>query len=151
MRRILILAIVAAACARGEKAPATDSAVAAAALPPGHAAIPERTSGEVLTPAAQALLDSGNAAFRAKKPKEALEFYQRAAAAVPLHPAPWFGTYMAAQALGDSALADSAQKMIQARAPGMAGHPAPGDGSMKPLSPHGAAPLPKPSGKGTKF
>ena len=147
MRRIVLLTLVSAVCACGEVregsgsgAAATDSATVAAALPPGHVPISSTNLGKQLTPTAQALLDSGNASFRANRHPEALAFYRRAAAEVPGHAAPWFGAYMAARAMDDSALADSAMRMVRARAPGIEGHPSAGAAPKSPrVSPHGSA------------
>lgn len=135
---LCLTAALTAACAKDKPAKAGDSAALAASLPPGH--VPVNSAGEIaLTPEGQALIDSGNAAFRAGQHKEALAIYQRAAKLAPMHPAPWFGTYMAAKELKDTALADSALRMLKERAPGIEGHPIPGDGSMKGTNPHGGA------------
>ena len=147
MRRMALRTMVplvaigwAIACAAPRDGATGDSAKEADALPSGHPPLPPTMKGTALTPAAQALLDSGNAEFRAGRHREALTLYQRVATSVPLHPAPWFGTFMAARALGDSALADSAQRMIRERAPGVDGHPGGAKGAS-PASPH-AVPSP---------
>jgi hypothetical protein len=58
--------------------------------------------------AAVTALDEGNQAFRAKKLDVALVKYREAAVAAPQHAAPWFGIYMAANEMKNTALADSA-------------------------------------------
>jgi hypothetical protein len=95
------------------KRPLGDASVAGAganapsdALPPG------------LTAIAAARLDSGNVAFRARQYEQALHFYRVAATDVPNHPAPWYGVYMVAQAMKNTALADSATKAVAARSGG---------------------------------
>jgi len=69
----------------------------------------------VLPPAAKAALDSGNADYRAHRYDAALAAYRRASALAPAHGAPYYGIYMAASALGQKALADSALKAFSAR------------------------------------
>lgn len=154
MRRIawlvLPVTLAVAGCAQWKDGETSDS-VAVAALPEGHVPIPAARKGTALTPAAQALLDSANAEFRAGRHAQALSLYQAVSRDVPMHPASWFGTYMAARALGDSVLADSAMRMIRLRAPGVEGHPG-GAGKgppAPPASPHGApaphgSPTPRP-------
>lgn len=71
-----------------------------------------------LPPVARAALDSGNAAYRAKAYPQALVEYRAAAAAAPDEAAPYFGIYMAATALHDTALADSASAQIRAHTGG---------------------------------
>ena len=143
MKRIILVTLAAmTACGRAPGGARKDTTTIAEALPPGHVPIPANPSGTVITPKGQALLDSGNAAFRANKNAEALAYYRRAAAEVPGHAAPWYGAYMAARALNDTALADSAMRMVRARAPGMEGHPSTAPGSTPPVSPRGAT-IPK--------
>ncbi len=142
---ILLILVALVACGRSPKSGQQDSAALASALPPGHVPIPATPAGTVITPMAKALLDSGNAAFRVNKYVEALAYYRRAGAEVPGHAAPWFGTYMAARALNDTVLADSALRMVRERAPGMEGHPSGTPGDAPPASPHGAT-IPKASG-----
>ena len=64
---------------------------------------------------ARAPLDSGNALFRRKAYGAALAQYRIAAQRAPEHAAPFFGIYMAAQALNNPRLADSALAGIKAR------------------------------------
>lgn len=65
----------------------------------------------------QAQIDSGNAAYRAKDYEAALRHYREAARRDPDEPTTWFGVAMAAGALGDEALADSARQRVQQLAP----------------------------------
>ena len=69
----------------------------------------------VLAPAAKAALDSGNAYYRTHKYTDALAWYRRASEIAPAHAAPYYGIYMAASALGQKTLADSALKAFSAR------------------------------------
>ncbi len=64
---------------------------------------------------ARGALDRGNAAYRARSYTDALDAYRAAAAAAPGDAAPYFGIYMAATALHDSVLADSAMAVIRAQ------------------------------------
>lgn len=152
MRRIVLVfgaALAVAGCNRSNDAPAGDSL--AAALPPGHVPIAPSAPTD-LAPRTQALLDSGNTAFRLKQFDQALAFYAKASEAQPEHAAPWFGTYMVGQATKDQALADSALRMVRQRSPNMEAHPGgtPGDMPMPapgtpphgsiPPAPHGAIP-----------
>ena len=76
----------------------------------------------VMMPAAKAALDSGNALYRAGKYQLALTKYRAAAKLAPANAAPYYGMFMAADKLGNKALADSAAKAVAARdpsAPGM--------------------------------
>lgn len=118
-----------------QAAAAADGAMNAA-LPPGHVPIADGMPTG-LEPLTQALLDSGNAAFRQKNYDAALAFYGKARDAQPDHAAPWFGTYMVAQATKNTALADSALRMVRARAPELQSHPG---GAAMPSSPGPIAP-----------
>lgn len=141
MHRTLLAALVAAAtiaaCDRG----AGESRSTMAELPPGHVPIPGMAGAPPLAPEQRALLDSGNAAFRDGRHDVALDFYQRVAQAAPAHAAPWFGVYMVGRARNDSALADSALRMVRERAPGAGEHPAPA-----PADPHAPPPSYAPHG-----
>lgn len=141
------LALAAVACGRTNSSQQQDSL--AAALPPGHVPIDAPPGSVPLSPIAQALLDSGNTAFRVKDFDGALAFYRKASLTDPAHAAPWFGTYMVGKAINDAALADSALRMVRARAPEMQPHPGtPSIPDMPPApvvpgapySPHGAPP-----------
>jgi len=70
-----------------------------------------------LSQEAQAALNRGNDAYRAKRYPDALAAYRDAVAASPNHPAPWFGIQMAATSLRNTALADSATRRIRALSP----------------------------------
>ena len=107
---ILAALAIAAACRQGGTRSDVDSVNAA--LPEGHVPVKQAIP---LPPNAQVVIDSGNAAFSAKKYTEALALYRRTLALVPGHPAPWFGISMAAGMLGDSALQDTAQRMLRLR------------------------------------
>ena len=63
--------------------------------------------------AVMAALDSGNSAMRAKDYPRAVAQYRVATAGAPEHPAPWFGLSMAAREASDSALADSAMRVVR--------------------------------------
>ena len=131
-------ALVAASCNRSPRHVASSDSLASA-LPPGHVPIPASPRGATLTTVSQALLDSGNVAFRAKKYDAALAFYSKASSATPQHAAPWFGTYMVAKAIGNTQLADSALRMVKARAPDIQAHPITSPpASDKPFNPHAA-------------
>jgi hypothetical protein len=113
-------------------------------------------SGPKLPLAAMTALDAGNTAYRAKQFDAAIVRYREAAAAAPDHAAPWFGLYMAANEVKNTALADSAMRRVKA----LSADPAtlnahvevasptviPSTPSMPPNHPSGAAPTPLPSG-----
>jgi hypothetical protein len=67
-----------------------------------------------INPDARPPLDSGNALFRRKAYSAALAQYRLAAQRAPEHAAPLFGIYMAAQAMNNPRLADSALAGIKA-------------------------------------
>lgn len=71
-------------------------------------------SGPKLPLTVIAALDSGNNAMRADDYPRAVAQYRLAVAGAPEHAAPWFGLYMAAKELKDSALADSAMRQVRA-------------------------------------
>ncbi|MEQ1690133.1 MAG: hypothetical protein ABMA00_02520 [Gemmatimonas sp.] len=64
--------------------------------------------------AALTALDAGNTAYRNKQFDIALARYREAATAAPQHAAPWFGLYMVASELKNTALADSAMLHVKA-------------------------------------
>lgn len=73
-------------------------------------------------------LDSGGAAFRRDDYQTALDHYRSATEIGPDVAAAWFGVYMAQQALGNAAAADSALARVQSIAPGASlVHPRPAD------------------------
>lgn len=129
-------ACAAMACGRSNKAQQRDSM--SSALPPGHVPINTPGGAPALSATAQALLDSGNTAFRVKDFDGALAYYHKATLADPAHAAPWFGTYMVGKATNNSVLADSALRMVRERAPEM--QPRPGTPSIPDMPPGGAAP-----------
>lgn len=98
----------------------------------------ENPARAAMSPEARAALDSGNALFREKKFDAALASYRKAAEAAPTSPAPWYGVYMAAQALGNQKLADSAMKQVQTRTGGES--PMWSDSSMKKMHSTGEKP-----------
>jgi Flp pilus assembly protein TadD len=113
MKTTLILATLAVATLGAcRRAPAPDSKAAPAA--------PAARGGQPMGahPGVTAQLDTGNNAFRAGDYTAALTHYERAAHMNPHLTASWIGVAMAARALGDSALADSAQRIAQTLAPG---------------------------------
>ena len=75
---------------------------------------PAAGGGPVLSQAAKDALEAGNVAYRAKQFALAIEKYREAAVAAPAHAAPWFGVYMAASELKNTALADSAMARVKA-------------------------------------
>lgn len=92
-----------------------------------------------------ALIDSANAAYSERDYERASQLYREGAQIAPTVTATWFGIYMAEQARGNIAAADSAMARAQALAPeaglihgagGMPpGHPAPGDTQVPPNHP----------------
>ncbi len=68
-----------------------------------------------MSPEARAALDSGNAQYRAGNYAAALKSYRQSSDLAPLNAAPFFGIYMAADKLGNKALADSASAEIKRR------------------------------------
>jgi hypothetical protein len=121
------LALAASGCNRRG---ARDADSTLTALPEGHVPIGRAVP---LDPAAQVVLDSANASFAARRYEDALAQYRRTLDLAPGHPAPWYGISMAATVLGDSALADSAQRLLQRKGAGGAPHPAP---RVTPANPH---------------
>jgi secreted trypsin-like serine protease len=102
---------------------------------------PERASDRVtlgegagpgtLPAAVQAPIDSGNVAYRGGDYAAALRYYRTAAERAPDDVTPWIGVGMAAGALDDRPLLDSANARISQLAPDLApgAHPAPGSES----------------------
>ena len=139
---VVALAATASACGRdeGERVP----------LGAARAATGEMSG--TLSGAARAALDEGNAAFRARRYPDALAAYRRAAQQSPQDVAPLWGIQMAARALGDSALADSAVRRMGELSPGTPAatgrdpHAAPGSSSLPPDHPpldRGTRPTPR--------
>lgn len=81
---------------------------------PAAGSVPSAEEPALAGPAREAL-DRGNAAYRARSYTGALDAYRAAAAAAPGDAAPYFGIYMAAIALHDTVLADSAMRVIRAQ------------------------------------
>lgn len=114
--------LLVAACNRGsdrpegaEAAGTPLGATASGELPPGHPPMGGAgTGGSTLPTKARHALDSANAQYRAKQYDQALTLYRTAAAEAPKSTAPVFGIYMAAKAMGNTTLADSAMKAVQA-------------------------------------
>ncbi len=102
---VLTVAIAATACGGKQDTPKVDLAGKAAA----------DSAALVLSSAAKAALDSGNALFRGRKYDLALAQYQVAAKEAPAHAAPLFGIYMIGRATNNKAMADSAMAGIRAR------------------------------------
>ena len=85
---------------------------------PGRQSVGEASSASgvgnpELPLAAKNALDEGNVAYRAKQLDVALVKYRQAAIAAPKHAAPWFGIYMAANEMKNTALADSAMAQVK--------------------------------------
>ena len=85
--------------------------------PLGQAGSAAGAPDTTLSAAAREQLAKGNEAFRAKKYADALSAYREAATLSPHHAAPYFGIQMAAKAMGNTALADSASRRIRALSP----------------------------------
>lgn len=79
-----------------------------------HAVDSANPHADRLPPAARKAIDLANAEFRAGKYDDALRAYREAAKASPDNAAAFFGIYMVAQKQGNTPLADSALKVIQA-------------------------------------
>ncbi len=105
-----VLAVVAlAACGGKEEAPKV----------PLSGAGPENNPiVQQMPPGVFAQIDSGNAAYRQKDYQAALAYYQEATKLGPHQSAAWFGVAMAAKALNNTALADSAMQQAQRLDPG---------------------------------
>lgn len=94
--------------------------LAACSAPDKTATLPLGAGGTVegdgpkLPLAVIAALDSGNNAMRIDDYTRAVAQYRAAIAGAPTHAAPWFGLYMAAKEMQDSALADSALSQVRA-------------------------------------
>lgn len=76
------------------------------------------TAGRELSAEAMAQLDSGNVAYRAGDYDGALTYYVRVTEMAPDDATGWFGIYMAQEALGNQAAADSAIAEARKRNPG---------------------------------
>jgi hypothetical protein len=120
-RIVAIAAIVlaVAACDRRDEAPRTplDRMGTPSAGTGAGAAASSGRPVDSLNAEARAALARGNEAMRAKRHREALLAYREAAKAAPHNATSYFGIQMAARALGDNALADSAARLIRALSP----------------------------------
>lgn len=76
------------------------------------------TAGRELPEAAMIQLDSGNVAYRAENYEEALVHFTRVTELAPGDATGWFGVYMAHDAMGNKAAADSAMEIARSHAPG---------------------------------
>jgi tetratricopeptide (TPR) repeat protein len=105
----------------------------------------QQQQGGGLPAAIQTHIDEGNAAYRAKDYEGALKHYQAAAEQDPNQPTPWFGVAMAASAMGDEELAESARQRVQQLDPnlGAASHSAPAEAHAAPADAY-HAPAAKP-------
>ena len=110
-RCALVLGIAATACTGSENAPKVPLAQAPAA----DTARSLDLAPAVIGPAARAKLDSGNILYRHKAYAAALVQYRAASALAPGHAAPFFGIYMVARAINDTAMATAALADIRRR------------------------------------
>ena len=76
------------------------------------------TAGREISGEARIQLDSGNAAFRAGDYQQALIHFTRVTEIEPGDATGWFGVYMAHDAMGNQAAADSAIARARSEAPG---------------------------------
>lgn len=76
------------------------------------------TAGRDLSADARVQLDSGNAAYRAGDYTQALVHFTRVTEMAPGDATGWFGIYMAHDAMGNKAAADSAIARARSQAPG---------------------------------
>lgn len=139
---VALAAVGASACdGNGNSSPRvalSESRPADGSAPLSVAASSSEAPGPELSSRARVALDSGNAQMREKRYAEALVSYRRAVKEAPGHVAPEFGVYMAAQRLGNTILADSAQRIINAHT---RGSPTWTDSTMRNV--HGERALPK--------
>ena len=126
MKKLFVLALPALLCAcSGAKEDGNDAAANSEAAAEAQPTLP---------PAFQALLDSGNAAYRAEDYARARTHYTRAVQLDSTVAAGWFGLYMAEQKAGNAAEADRAMKRAQAISPSLGGGTAP-HGAAAPEAP----------------
>lgn len=118
---LLLPLALAIGCSDAGRRPPSDSIGAAEAL---EDVLP---AGEPVSATVRAQLDSGNASYSEGRYENALRHYREAIREAPASAASWFGVQMAAAALGNQALADSARAQIDALSPGTLpqGHAAP--------------------------
>ena len=113
----------------------------------GGAGPGESPGAQPLSAEAHDFLDRGNDAQREGRYGDALALYRQAMELAPDHPVPQFGVYMAATAVGDSALADSLRAKLEVSSPDLLEMMHPGGGmgggmgrEMAPGLPPGADP-----------
>lgn len=104
---LLVLALLAAGC-NNEGAEAARTTV-------GQDTAQQPVSS--LAAEVQEPIDAGNQAYRDRDFAAALAHYQTATQRAPDEPTAWFGVAMAADAMGNRALADSARVRIETLAP----------------------------------
>jgi tetratricopeptide (TPR) repeat protein len=83
----------------------------------GPPAAEESVGSQPLSEQAQLLINQGNAAQRDGRYADALEAFSQALELYPDHSVPQFGCLMAAEALGDTALAQSLRKKLETTGP----------------------------------
>ena len=76
------------------------------------------TAGRDISGEARIQLDSGNASFRSGDYPQALVHFTRVTELAPDDATGWFGVYMAHDAMGNKAAADSAIAQARSQAPG---------------------------------
>lgn len=109
----------------------------------GAPAVPQSGGGGGLPPEVQVHVDSGNLTYRAGDYEAALRHYREGARVGPDQAVPWFGVAMAAQKVGNQALADSARAKVQELSPQSAGdvhHPGTGAPDSAAAAPPAKAP-----------
>jgi hypothetical protein len=104
---IAVTAVALCATSCEERAPSEERAVST----PAKAAVINARTARPLT----ALLDSGNAAFRAQNYARAKDYYLRATQLDSTFSAGWFGVYMVEAKLGNDASAANAMERVKAQ------------------------------------
>jgi len=122
--KVLLIAAAAAVTASGALGCGSDQA----ADQPEERVPLRQDDARGLLPEVAELLDAGNAHYRADEYQLAMDSYREAVELAPDEPSVWMGVRMAAIALGDSAAAESALKIVQELVPSAElVHPAPPD------------------------
>ena len=111
IRRWVIAGLLAAAACGGGEEPAERPRFSGEEVDAARSSWPEGLA---------AMVDSGNAAYRAGRLDEAADVFQRATTRYPHIGAPWFGLYMAEHARGNLEEADSALAKAEYLTPGLA-------------------------------
>ncbi len=111
LRRACVVLVAAMGCSRSSDAPKVPLGQKTA----GDSVRAMAAAHGIIGPQAKAALDSGNAFYRRKAYTEALASYRSASAMAPQHAAPFFGIYMVARAMGDTAMAERALADIRMR------------------------------------